>query len=59
MTSSAASSTPVFPVLPLDLVCVERMNSIAEAAKWSPYKKRALSYYRFPTADLTQFFTAR
>ena len=36
MTSSAASSTPVFPVQPLELVCVERMNSIAETAKWSP-----------------------
>ena len=58
MTSSVASSTPVFPVLPLDLVCVERMNSIAETVKWSPYKKRELSYYRFPTADFTQFFTA-
>ena len=58
MTSSAASSTPVFPVLPLDLVCVERMNSIAESAKWSPYKKRELSYYRFPSADFAQFFTA-
>ena len=57
-TSSAASSTPVFPVLPLDLVCVECMNSIAETAKWSPYKKRDLSYYRFPMADFTQFFTA-
>ena len=54
MTSSVASGTPVFPVLPLDLVCVERMNSIAETVKWSPYKKRELSYYRFPTADFSQ-----
>ena len=57
-TSSAASPSPVFPGLPLDLVCAEHMSFVAGTATWAPYRKREHSCYRFPTADFVQSFAA-
>ena len=58
MTSSAASSTPVFSSTAARLGVCWAHEFHCRDGKVSPYKKRELSYYRFPTDDFTQFFTA-
>ena len=56
--ASETSRPPAFPELPLDQVCVDRMNAVATSSSWTPYRRREIDYYRFPREDYDKFFVS-
>ena len=47
-TGPAPRSGNIFPAMPLDRVCADRIEGIMLASSWTAYPKLADLYYRFP-----------
>ena len=56
-TGVAVSGDRVFPEIPLDQVCAEKISGVMSPTnKWRAYPNRARDYYHFPKPDLEKFF---
>ena len=56
-TGPAPRSGNIFPAMPLDRICTDRIEGIMSASSLIAYPKRADSYYRFPAGDFDKYFS--
>ena len=56
-TGPAPRRGNIFPAMPLDRVCADRIEGIMSASSWAAYPKRADLYYRFPPGDFDKYFS--
>ena len=56
-TTVEESRDPAFPTMPLDRLCTDRIQRIADAKRWTAYNKRSAAYFRFLENDLEEFFS--